>query len=87
MSPGINVGNQAFTFESYFKTGPAINYGFFLGVAGGNGISINIQSASEIQVDAYGINATVFILTNPLQVNTWHHIAVARDANNDETVG
>ncbi|MFM1818696.1 MAG: hypothetical protein RIS61_294 [Actinomycetota bacterium] len=86
MSPGINVGTQAFTFESYFKTGPAINYGFFLGVAGGNGISINIQSASEIQVDAYGINATVFILTNPLQVNTWHHIAVARDANNDETV-
>lgn len=86
MSPGINVGTQAFSFESYLKTGPVINYGFFIGVAGGNGISINIQSDSEIQVDAYGINATVFILTNPLQVNTWHHIAVARDANNDETV-
>ena len=86
MSPGINVGTQPFTFESFFKTGPSINYGFFLGVAGGNGISINIQSATEIQVDAYGINATVFILTNPLQVNTWHHIAVARDSNNDETV-
>lgn len=86
MSPGVNVGTQAFTFESYFKTGPAINYGFFIGVANGNGISINIQSETEIQVDAYGINATVFILTNPLQINTWHHIAVARDTNNDETV-
>lgn len=86
MNPGINVGTQPFTFESYFKTGPSINYGFFLGVANGNGMSINIQSATEIQVDAYGINATVFILANPLQVNTWHHIAVARDSNNDETV-
>lgn len=86
MSPGINVGTQPFTFDAYFKTGPTINYGFFLGVANGNGMSINIQSATEIQVDAYGINATVFILTNPLQINTWHHIAVARDSNNDETV-
>ena len=86
MSPGINVGTQPFTFDAYFKTGPTINYGFFLGVADGNGMSINIQSATEIQVDAYGINATVFILTNPLQVNTWHHIAVTRDSNNDETV-
>ncbi len=86
LNPGVNVGTQPFTFESYFKTGSTINYGFFIGVAGGNGISINIQSSTEIQVDAYGINATVFILTNPLQVNTWHHIAVARDANNDETV-
>lgn len=86
MSPGVNVGTQPFTFEAYFKTGPSINFGFFLGVANGNGMSINIHSANEIQVDAYGINATVFILTNPLQVNTWHHIAVARDSNNDETV-
>lgn len=86
MSPGVNIGTQPFTFETYFKTGPKIDYGFFLGVANGNGMSINIHSANEIQIDAYGINATVFILSSALQVNTWHHIAVARDANNDETV-
>ncbi len=86
MSPGVNVGTQPFTFETYFKTGPKIDYGFFLGVSGGNGMSINIHSANEIQIDAYGINATVFVLSSALQVNTWHHIAVARDANNDETV-
>jgi hypothetical protein len=86
MSPGVNIGTQPFTFETYFKTGPKIDYGFFLGVGSGNGMSINIHSANEIQIDAYGINATVFILSSALQVNTWHHIAVARDANNDETV-
>ena len=86
MSPGVNVGTQPFTFETYFKTGPKIDYGFFLGVSSGNGMSINIHSANEIQIDAFGINATVFVLSSALQVNTWHHIAVARDANNDETV-
>ena len=86
LSPGINFSNSPFTFETYFKTGSVIDNGFFLGVGGGNGMSINIHSANEIQVDGFCINATIFVLTNPLQVNTWHHLAVARDALNNETV-
>jgi len=86
LSPGINVGTSSFTFETYFKTGPVIDNGFFLGVGGGNGLSINIHSANEIQIDAYGINATIFVLPTSMQPNTWHHIAVSRAANNDETV-
>ena len=86
LSPGINFSNSPFTFETYFKTGSVIDNGFFLGVGGGNGMTINIHSANEIQVDGYCINATIFVLTNPMQVNTWHHLAVARDALNNETV-
>lgn len=86
LSPGINVGLSAFTFETYFKTGPVIDNGFFLGVGSGNGISINIHSANEIQVDAFGINATIFVLPTSMQVNTWHHLAVSRDSLGDETV-
>ena len=86
LSPGINFSNSPFTFETYFKTGSVIDNGFFLGVGGGNGMSINIHSANEIQVDGFFINATIFVLTNPMQVNTWHHLAVARDALNNETV-
>ena len=86
LSPGINVGNSAFTFETYFKTGPVIDNGFFLGVGGGTGLSINIHSANQIQLDGFNINATVFVLPSSMQVNTWHHLAVARAANGDETV-
>ena len=86
MSPGVNFGTSAFTFETYFKTGSVIDNGFFLGVGSGNGVSINIHSANEIQIDAYGINATVFVLANAMQANTWYHLAVARDASSNETV-
>lgn len=86
LSPGINFGTSAFTFETYFKTGSVIDNGFFLGVGGGTGLSINIHSATEIQIDGYCINATIFVLPTALQVNTWHHLAVARDASNNETV-
>ena len=86
LSPGVNVGSSPFTFETYFKTGPIVDNGFFLGVGSGNGLSINIHSPTEIQVDAYGINATIFVLPNAMQANTWHHLAVSRSANNDETV-
>ena len=86
LSPGINVGTSAFTFETYFKTGPVIDNGFFLGVGSGNGISINIHSATEIQIDGYGISATIFVLPSAMQVNTWHHLAVTRDASKAETV-
>jgi uncharacterized repeat protein (TIGR02543 family) len=86
MSPGVNFGTSAFTFETYFKTGSVIDNGFFLGVGSGNGVSINIHSANEIQIDAYGINATVFVLASSMQTNTWYHLAVARDASSNETV-
>ena len=86
MSPGVNFGTSAFTFETYFKTGSVIDNGFFLGVGSGNGVSINIHSANEIQIDAYGINATVFVLASAMQANTWYHLAVARDASSNETV-
>ena len=86
LSPGINFGTSAFTFETYFKTGPVIDNGFFLGVGGGTGLSINIHSATEIQIDGFCINATIFVLPTAMQVNTWHHLAIARDASNNETV-
>ena len=86
LSPGINFGTSAFTFETYFKTGSVIDNGFFLGVGGGTGLSINIHSATEIQIDGFCINATIFVLPTAMQVNTWHHLAIARDASNNETV-
>lgn len=86
LSPGINFGTSAFTFETYFKTGSVIDNGFFLGVGGGTGLSINIHSANEIQIDGFCINATIFVLPTAMQVNTWHHLAIARDASNNETV-
>ncbi|MCX6457482.1 MAG: hypothetical protein NTU55_00290 [Actinobacteria bacterium] len=86
LSPGINFGTSAFTFETYFKTGPVIDNGFFLGVGDGTGLSINIHSVTEIQIDGFCINATVFVLPTAMQVNTWHHLAIARDASNNETV-
>jgi hypothetical protein len=86
LSPGINFGSSAFTIETYFKTGPSLDNGFFLGVGSGNGLSLNIYSPNEIQVDAFGINATIFVLPITMQVNTWYHLAVARDASNNETV-
>ena len=86
LSPGINFGSSAFTIETYFKTGPSLDNGFFLGVGSGNGLSLNIYSPNEIQVDAFGINSTIFVLPITMQVNTWYHLAVARDASNNETV-
>ena len=86
LSPGINFGASPFTIETYFKTGSSLDNGFFLGVGSGNGLSLNIYSPNEIQVDAYGINSTIFVLPITMQINTWYHLAVARDANNNETV-
>lgn len=86
LSPGINFGSSAFTFETYFKTGSVLDNGFFLGVGSGNGLSLNIYGPNEIQIDAFGINATVYVLPNSMQINTWYHLAVARDSSNNETV-
>lgn len=86
LSPGINFGSSPFTIETYFKTGSSLDNGFFLGVGSGNGLSLNIYSPNEIQVDGYFINATIFVLPITMQVNTWYHLAVARDASNNETV-
>ncbi len=86
LSPGINFGSSQFTFETYFKTGSVLDNGFFLGVGSGNGLSINIYSPNEIQIDGYFINATIFVLPTSMQVNTWYHLAVARGTNNNETV-
>ena len=86
ISPGINFGASPFTIETYFKTGPVLDNGFFLGAGADKALSVNIFSPTEIIIDGFQIDATIFVLPTTLQVNTWYHLAVARDASNNETV-
>jgi len=87
MSPGISPGSQPFTIELWLKTGSTVKGGSILGnSANGGGLSFILDSATQMHTDGFGQSATHFTLPVTLQPNTWYHIALVRDALNNETV-
>lgn len=87
MSPGISPGSQPFTIELWLKTGSTVKGGSILGnSANGGGLSFILDSATQMHTDGFGQSATHFTLPVTLQPNTWYHIALVRDASNNETV-
>jgi hypothetical protein len=87
LSPGISPGNQAFTIETWIKTGSTVNGGDILGNSNTTGgLSFILDGATNAHIDGYGINAYHYTLPVTLQPNTWYHIAIARNGSNQETV-
>ena len=87
MSPGISPGSRPFTIELWLKTGSTVKGGSILGnSANGGGLSFILDSATQMHTDGFGQSATHFTLPVTLQPNTWYHIALVRDASNNETV-
>ena len=85
-SPGITVGTNAFTIETWLKTDSNLNPGDIIGNSGSAGLSFILDSATEVHIDGYFVNAYHYVLPVTLQPNTWYHIAIARDASLNESV-
>ena len=87
LSPGVSPGTQAFTIETWIKTGSTVKGGDILGNANASGsLSFILDGATNAHIDGYGIAAYHYTLPVTLQPNTWYHIAIARDSSNSETV-
>ena len=87
LSPGISPGLQAFTIETWIKTGSTVKGGDILGNSNtGGGLSFILDSNNAAHIDGYGINAFHYTLPVTLQPNTWYHIAIARNSSRDETI-
>ena len=87
MSPGISPGSSPFTIELWLKTGSTVKGGSILGnSANSGGLSFILDSATQMHTDGFNQSATHFTLPVTLQPNTWYHIALVRDASNNETV-
>ena len=87
MSPGISPGSSPFTIELWLKTGSTVKGGSILGnSANSGGLSFILDSATQMHTDGFNQSATNFTLPITLQPNTWYHIALVRDASNNETV-
>lgn len=87
LSPGISPGTQAFTIETWLKTGSTVNGGDILGNSSTNGsLSFILDGATNAHIDGYGIAAYHYTLPVTLQPNTWYHIAIARNGSGAETV-
>jgi hypothetical protein len=86
-SPGITPGNQAFTIETWIKTGSTVKGGNILGNSNTTGgLSFILDGATNAHIDGYGIAALHYTLPVTLQPNTWYHIAIARNGSGAETV-
>lgn len=87
LSPGISPGTQAFTIETWLKTGSSVKGGDILGNSNATGgLSFILDSATNAHIDGYGIAAYHYTLPITLQPNTWYHIAIARNGSGLETV-
>ena len=87
LSPGISPGLQAFTIETWIKTGSTVKGGDILGNSNAGGsLSFILDSNNAAHIDGYGINAFHYALPVTLQPNTWYHIAIARNSSRDETI-
>jgi hypothetical protein len=87
LSPGISPGTQAFTIETWIKTGSTVKGGDILGNANSGGsLSFILDSPTNAHIDGYGIGAYHYTLPVTLQPNTWYHIAIARNGSNAQTV-
>jgi hypothetical protein len=87
LNPGIGtIGTGAFTFECWFKLNSTpSNRSSILGTGTGNYLSINVNSLTEIETDAYGINRLGFAVPT-MSVGTWYHLAVVRNSSGVETI-
>jgi hypothetical protein len=87
LSPGISPGTQAFTIETWLKTGPSIRGGAILGNSNTTGgLSFILDSATNAHIDGYGIAAYHYTLPVTLQPNTWYHIAISRNGSGTEAL-
>jgi hypothetical protein len=87
LNPGLGtIGTGAFTFECWFKLNSTpSNRSSILGTGTGNYLSINVNSLTEIETDAYGINRLGFAVPT-MSVGTWYHLAVVRNSSGVETI-
>ena len=87
---GITVGANAFTFECWFNiTG---NIGLRNVIFGAKYVSVANSEfsfastgATSFTTDQLGVSARTYIVPT-MTANTWYHVAVCRDASNNETV-
>jgi len=87
LSPGISPGNQAFTIETWIKTGSTVKGGDILGnSANTGGMSFILDNATTAHIDGFNQGAYTYTLPFTLQPNTWYHIAIARNGSNQETI-
>jgi hypothetical protein len=87
LSPGISPGNQAFTIETWIKTGSTVKGGDILGnSANTGGMSFILDNATTAHIDGYNQGAFTYTLPFTLQPNTWYHIAIARNGSGAETI-
>lgn len=87
LSPGISPGSQAFTIETWIKTGSTVKGGDILGNSNSGGsLSFILDGNNSAHIDGYGVNAFHYTLPATLQPNTWYHIAIARNGSNQETI-
>jgi hypothetical protein len=87
LSPGISPGTQAFTIETWLKTGSTVKGGDILGNSNTTGgLSFILDSTTNAHIDGYGIAAYHYTLPVTLQPNTWYHIAIARNGAGLETL-
>ena len=87
LSPGISPGTQAFTIETWIKTGSTVKGGDILGNANQTGgLSFILDGPTSAHIDGYGIGAYHYTLPITLQPNTWYHIAIARNGSYQQTI-
>lgn len=87
LSPGISPGTQAFSIETWIKTGSTVKGGDILGNANSSGsLSFILDGPTSAHIDGYGIAAYHYTLPITLQPNTWYHLAIARNSSNQETL-
>jgi len=84
MSPGIIVGNGAFTAEAWFymTTGtPA----FIFGGSSNYGFGLHIDSMTSISSSTFNVTSNSYTVPT-MNLNTWYHVAVTRNSSGVETL-
>jgi trimeric autotransporter adhesin len=84
MSPGITVGNGAFTVEGFFYM-TAGTSGFIFGGSSNYGLGLQINSLTSISVSTFNVSSNTYTVPT-ISLNTWYHVAVTRNSSGVETV-
>jgi len=89
LSAAQTIGTQSFTFECFFYTA-SNGLQTILGASASGGMSIwllgdGVNPVTTIQIDRSNIDAAQYTVS-PININTWHHIAVTRDSSNNMSV-
>jgi hypothetical protein len=81
LSPGISIGTSAFTVDGWFYP-TTISNNAIIASTNSYGLSVIIQSSTQIRVDVYGQNTYALFTVPTISTNNWHYIALVRsDAN------